>query len=209
MKNFLILAMILTTLNSVFAVDSFSSENKAQIGAWSRFKNATYKVAIMPVKATSWCVSTTYDCAKRTAFFVYKTADKMVYVVGLTTTGFLIYCYFNGKLEQVITVDQNHNQYWWELSGIPFFKEVKIGLPEVFADFCLITQEHMMQLQEKIGVTVRALHEQGAYLKGQADQAFKAANSAFTPVTKDLLNNTGTILTDTVENITAIAKDLA
>lgn len=209
MKNFLILALVLTSFESLCAVDNGLQGNKVQIGAWSRFKKATYNVARMPVDATVWCVSKTYDYTKKTAFFVYKTADKMVYVVGLTTTGFLIYCYFNGKLEQVITVDQNHNQYWWEFSGIPFFKEIKIGLPEVFADFCLVSQEHMEQLQDKIGITVQALHEKAGDLKKQADQALEAAKNAISQATRETLERTGSLLNNNAAEITDIAEGLA
>ena len=188
MKKALLLAFVCMTIDGLSATDQASKGQ--QVGAWSRLKRTTYTLARMPFDATSWCVSKT----KQTIVFVYKTADKMVYVVGLTTTGFLIYCYCNGKLEQVITVDAEHNQYWWHVIGVPLFNEIKIGLPKAFVDFCSISQEKIESLTRNIGVAARVLHEEAKRFKEQAFQAKEAAENAISGATRTALTETSKAL---------------
>lgn len=89
---------------------------KARVGAFARLKMASSRFVNKVVDTASACF-----CK------IYRTANGTVYVVGLTTIGFVVYCYFKGQLIDVKYVE--NTDYFWQLTGVPFFGKAQIQIP--------------------------------------------------------------------------------
>ncbi len=189
---------------------------ESQSGIVWRMASGTWWLMTELFRVTARCVKKVYNTTGSCIGSVYRTANGIVYIVGITTTGVLIYTWYNGEFSNKIVFVKNiagddaleKVQCCFETS-LPFVGDVVWQVPpfieEAFTEISNVNHELNLKAQAVVAAAEDGYRVSSDLLDSVNSNLDATGLSSFG---KRVLNEVSATLTPVVENLGKALEDI-